>query len=97
MGIMGLGNEGDNGLWVAWSLTVAGVSNPRPLTEPSCLGIDPEMGSEIGRSGDSVYAFAADAVVGVRSASTTETMFKLSGEILESTRLFQRNVEKKIY
>ena len=82
---------------MAWSLTVAGVSNPRPLAEPSCLGIDPGTGSEIGRSGDSVYAFVADAVVGVRSASTTETMFKLCGEILEIQDCFKEMSEKKIY
>ena len=52
----------------AWPLTVCGVSNPRPLVEPSCLGtgtgIDPETGIEIGGYGDSVYASPENAVVG---------------------------------
>ena len=62
-----------------------GVSNPRPLTEPSCLGtgIDPEMGTEIGGPGD-VYAFVAKV-----GASSTPTGTILNGEILKSTKLFQ--------
>ena len=46
-----------------WSLTVGGVSNLWPLAEPSCMGIDPEMGTETGGPGDSVYASGANAVV----------------------------------
>ena len=51
---------------MAWSLTVGGASNPRPLAEPSCFGTDndPETGSEAGRSEDDVYASVANAVVG---------------------------------
>ena len=52
----------------AWSLTVGGVSNPRPLVELlSCLGsaINSEMGTEIGGpGGDDVYAAVATVVVG---------------------------------
>ena len=50
----------------AWSLTVGGVPNPRLLAEPSCsgTGIDPETSTEVEGSGDSVYAFVANAVVG---------------------------------
>jgi hypothetical protein len=48
----------------AWSLTVGGVSNPRPLAEPSCTGIDPEIGIEIGGLGDGVYASVANTVEG---------------------------------
>ena len=51
----------------AWSLTVGGVSNPRPLVELlGCLGsaINSEMGIEIGDpGGDDVYA-SAETVVG---------------------------------
>ena len=43
---------------MAWSLTVGGVSNPRPIAE---LAIDPETGTEIG---DSECASVANAVVG---------------------------------
>ena len=71
----------------AWSLTVGGVSNPWPLAEPSCTGIDPETGTEIAGPGDSVHASVANAVVGAWSTPATETL--LSGEILKSTRLFQ--------
>ena len=74
----------------AWSLTVGGVSNPRLLAEPSCLGtgIDPETGTEMEGPGDSVCASVANAVVGERSRPTIGTI----GEILKSTRLFQWNV-----
>ena len=73
----------------AWLLTVGWVSNPRPLAEPSCLGTGtiPEV------AGDSVYASVANAVVGEWSTPTTGTT--LSGEILQSTRLFQWNVGEK--
>ena len=49
-----------------WSLTVGGVSNPWPLTEPSCLGtgINPETGTEMGGPAGSVYPSVTDAVVG---------------------------------
>ena len=55
----------------AWSLTVGGVSNPRPLAETSCLGtgrtgiIDPETGTEIRGPEDRVCASVANTVVGV--------------------------------
>ena len=67
---------------------MAGDSNSRPLAEPSCLGtgIDPEMGTEIGGSGD-VYAFVAKV-----GASSTPTGTILSGEVLiiiKSTKLFK--------
>ena len=48
----------------AWSPTVGGgVSDPRPLAEPSWLdaGFDPETGAEIGEPGN---ASMANAVVG---------------------------------
>ena len=50
----------------AWSLTVGGVSNPRPLAEPTSLGttIDPEIGAEIEEPEDREYASVANAVVG---------------------------------
>ena len=66
----------------AWSLTVGGLSNPR-LAEPSCLvtGIDPETGTEIGGSEDSVYASVAKAVIGAWSVPTTGTI--LDGKILK--------------
>ena len=48
----------------AWSPTVGGISDPRPLAETNCLGmgIDPELetGTEIEGS---VYASVANAVV----------------------------------
>ena len=66
---------------MVWSLTVSGISNPRPLAEPSCLGTsidsDPETGSETKGPGGA-YASVANAVVGARSTSATG----LSGEIL---------------
>ena len=72
----------------ALTLTVDGVSNPRPLAEPSCLctGIDPEMGTEIEGPGG---LYASVAKVG---ASSTPTETILSGEVLimnKSTKLFQ--------
>ena len=53
---------------------MGGVSNPRPLAEPSCLGtrFDPETGTEIEEPGDSSMS---SAVVGAGSTI-------LSGEIL---------------
>ena len=69
----------------AWSLTVGGgVSDPRPLVEPSCLdtGFELETGAGIGGPGD---ASVANAVVGGCSTPTTGTI--LSDLIL--TRLFQ--------
>ena len=62
----------------AWTLTVVGVANPRPLAEPSCLGtgIDPETGTEIGAPGG-VYAFVAKL-----GASSTPIGTILSGEVL---------------
>ena len=64
------------------------VSNPRPLAEPSWFKLS--TGTELGRPGDSVYGSVANAVVDAWSRPTTGTI--LSGEILKSTRLFQRNV-----
>ena len=66
---------------------MGGISNPRPLAEPGCLGkgIDSETSTEIGGS--------VCALAGVRSALTTGTI--LTGEMLKSTRLFQRNVRGK--
>jgi hypothetical protein len=67
----------------AWSLTVGGVSNPRPLVEPSRLGTD----TEIGGPGDSVYASVKNAVVvGARSSRTTG--ITLGGGILKNIKLF---------
>ena len=64
---------------------MVGVSNPRPLAEPSCLGtgIDPEMGTEIGGAGG-VYAFVAKV-----DASSTPIGTILRDEVLRSTKLFQ--------
>ena len=45
---------------IAWLPTVDGVSNPWPLAEPTWL----DMGTEVGRPGDGVYASMANTVVG---------------------------------
>ena len=49
----------------AWSPTVGGVSDPRPLAETGCLGmgLKPETSTEFEGSGDSVFASVANAVV----------------------------------
>jgi hypothetical protein len=47
----------------------------------------------MGGPADNVYASVANTEVGARSTPTTGTI--LSGEILKSTRLFQRNVGEK--
>ena len=43
---------------------MGGLSNPLPLSESSLTGIDSEIGVEIGRPGDSVYASVVNVVVG---------------------------------
>jgi hypothetical protein len=73
----------------ARSLTVGGVSNPRLLAEPYCLG----TGIKIGGPGDSVCASVENAAVGAWLTPTTGTT--LNGEILNGTRLVQWNVGGK--